>query len=107
MLLFRYTFSRPTEGRICCINCSRFFSSCAANRRNLGRKLIKKPKLSSEAPLALVQEYEERYGPSVATPCCSTSVARQRQTRSVATQTFRNFTRPSRGRQACAAQVSN
>ncbi|BHF85946.1 hypothetical protein SprV_1002912200 [Sparganum proliferum] len=74
---------------------------------NLSRKLIKKANLSSEALLTLVQEYEERYGPSVATPCYSTSLARQRQTRSVATQTFRNFTRPFRGRQARVAQVSS
>ncbi|BHF66425.1 hypothetical protein SprV_0200944200 [Sparganum proliferum] len=74
---------------------------------NLRRKLIKKANLSSEALLTLVQEYEERYGPSVATPCYSTSLARQRQTRSVATQTFRNFTRPFRGRQARVAQVSS
>ncbi|BHF72956.1 hypothetical protein SprV_0401602800 [Sparganum proliferum] len=74
---------------------------------NLRRKLIKKPNLSSEALLTLVQEDEERYGPSVATPCYSTSVARQQHTWSVATQIFRNFTRPFRGRQARVAQVSS
>nr|VZI30913.1 unnamed protein product [Spirometra erinaceieuropaei] len=73
---------------------------------SLRRKLIKKPNLAFEALLTLVQEYEERYGPSVAAPCYSTSVARKRQTRSVATQTFRNFTRPFRGRQARVAQIS-
>ncbi|BHF62388.1 hypothetical protein SprV_0200537000 [Sparganum proliferum] len=74
---------------------------------NLRRKLIKKPNLSSEALLTLVQEYEERYGHSVAAPCYSTSVARKRQTRPVATQTFRNFTCPFRGRQARVAQISS
>ncbi|BHF57829.1 hypothetical protein SprV_0100077500 [Sparganum proliferum] len=74
---------------------------------NLRRKLIKKANLSSRALLTLVRKYEERYGPSVATPCYSTSLARQRHTRSVATQTFRNFTRPFRGRQARVAQVSS
>nr|VZI13897.1 unnamed protein product [Spirometra erinaceieuropaei] len=74
---------------------------------NLCRKLIKKPNLASEALLTLVKEYEERYDPSVAAPCYSTSAARKRQTRSVATQTFRNFTRPFRGRQARVAQISS
>nr|VZH94052.1 unnamed protein product [Spirometra erinaceieuropaei] len=74
---------------------------------NLRRKLIKKPNLASEALLTLVQEYEERYGPSVAAPSYSTSVARKRQTRSLATQTFRNFTRPFRGRQDRVAQISS
>ncbi|BHF76419.1 hypothetical protein SprV_0501951700 [Sparganum proliferum] len=74
---------------------------------NLRRKLIKKPNLSSEALLTLLQKYEERYGPSVAAPCYFTSVVRKRQTRSVATQTFRNFTRPFRGRQARVAQISS
>nr|VZI09170.1 unnamed protein product [Spirometra erinaceieuropaei] len=69
-------------------------------------KLIKKLNLSSGALLTLVQEYEELCGPSVAAPCYSTSVARQRHTRSMATQTLRNFTRPFRGRQAGVAQVS-
>ncbi|BHF75667.1 hypothetical protein SprV_0501876300 [Sparganum proliferum] len=73
----------------------------------LRRKLIKKPNLSSETLLTLVQEYEERYGPLVAAPCYSTSVARKRQTRSLATLTFRNFTCPFRGRQARVAQISS
>nr|VZI14111.1 unnamed protein product [Spirometra erinaceieuropaei] len=55
---------------------------------NLRRKLIKKPNLASEALLTLVQEYEERYGPSVAAPCYSTSVARKRQTRLLTASCF-------------------
>nr|VZI49306.1 unnamed protein product [Spirometra erinaceieuropaei] len=48
---------------------------------NFRRKWIKNPNLASEALLTLVQEYEERYGPSAAAPCYSTAVARKRQTR--------------------------
>ncbi|BHF68257.1 hypothetical protein SprV_0301129000 [Sparganum proliferum] len=73
---------------------------------SLRRKLTKKPNLSPDALLTLVQEYEERYGPSVGTPYYSTAAARQRQTRSVSSQTFRKSTRPSRGRQARVAKVS-
>ncbi|VDN18602.1 unnamed protein product [Dibothriocephalus latus] len=72
---------------------------------HLRRKLIKKPDLTSDQLLSLVQDYEDHYGPSLTTPCFAASLVQRKETRSVVTQTYRNFTHPSRGIQAPVAEV--
>ncbi|VDN16093.1 unnamed protein product [Dibothriocephalus latus] len=77
---------------------------------HLRRKLIKKQALASDQLLSLVQDYEGRYGPSLTTPCFATSLLQRKETRSaairsVATQTYRNFTRPPRGSRAPVSKI--
>ncbi|VDN20616.1 unnamed protein product [Dibothriocephalus latus] len=73
---------------------------------HLRRKLIKGQSLASDEILSLVQDYEDRYGPSLTSPF-QRSEASSMATRSVATQTYRNLTRTPRGRQASVAQISS
>ncbi|VDN44835.1 unnamed protein product, partial [Dibothriocephalus latus] len=78
---------------------------------HLRRKLIKRKSLPSTELLSLVQDYEDRYGPSLTSRCFAASFAQSSESRSVATrsvaaQTYRNFTHPPWGRQASVSQIS-